>query len=199
MAARGAALKAGADLFEVGSGRTAVPLEARGDVVLTAVVPDAWPVDCAAHPNDCSIELLVTYCESEVLFTGDAEARAEAAWNVGDIDLLQVGHHGSATSSSASFLERIRPEYAVISSGRPGEGTNRTYCHPRKSTIERLAGFTVDGDGPAAVGFDEEVSCREGTDSNWDEVGAGESIWLTARDGTVVLQTNGDGSFARFR
>lgn len=199
MEARAAALEAGADLFEAAPGRTTVPLDARGDVVLTAVVPDAWPVDCAVHPNDCSIGLLVSYCDSEVLFTGDAEARAEATWNVGDIDLLQVGHHGSATSSSASFLERVRPEYAVISSGRPGEGTNRTYCHPRKSTIERLASFTLDSDGPTAVGFDEEVSCLEGIDANWDEVGGGESIWVTARDGTVVLQTSGDGNFARAR
>ena len=48
-------------------------------------------------------------------------------------EVLKVGHHGSRTSSSELFLEKARPEYALISSGRKNK-----YGHPHLEVLENL-------------------------------------------------------------
>ena len=81
---------------------------------------------------NCQYRLSIRQCVS-ILCTGDAEALEEADLTISTpVRLLQVGHHGTKTSSSPAFLDRAKPKYAVISAGLAGEGTNRTYCHPRK-------------------------------------------------------------------
>ena len=72
-----------------------------------------------------------------VLFTGDAEKLVEdeileSNYNI-KADVLKVGHHGSSTSSSENFLNKVSPKYAVISCG-----VNNEYGHPHKETLEKL-------------------------------------------------------------
>jgi hypothetical protein len=112
-------------------GHTTILLETSNDVKLTAIVPPHWYEDsgaqegCTKNPNLCSIALRISDCASSVLFTGDAEALEEADLAIdAPVTLLQVGHHGSKTSSSPALLGRAKPKYAVISVGKPGEGTN---------------------------------------------------------------------------
>jgi len=84
--------------------------------------------------NNNSVVVRLDCGEIEFLFTGDAEKEAEEMLT-GDIgaEILKVGHHGSASSTSAEFLARVNPEVAVIS---VGEG-NR-YGHPHEETLARL-------------------------------------------------------------
>lgn len=85
--------------------------------------------------NDYSLVLQLEYGRFLGLFTGDLEeaGEQEILGALTDVDYLKVGHHGSKGSSSMAFLEKIRPETAVISAGRK----NR-YGHPAKETLERL-------------------------------------------------------------
>ncbi len=73
----------------------------------------------------------------KAVFTGDAESdELEEILNnedIGDIDVLKVGHHGSNDSVSESVLERLKPEYALIS---VGEGNS--YGHPTSQTLKLL-------------------------------------------------------------
>ena len=55
-----------------------------------------------------------------------------------DADVLKVGHHGSATSSSAAFLSAADPDYGVIS---VGEGNS--YGHPQAEVLDRLARMDI--------------------------------------------------------
>ena len=66
----------------------------------------------------------------------------------GDIDVLKVAHHGSATSTTAEFLSVVKPEYAVVS-----YGLNNSYHHPSLPTLQRLfaAGTTVYGTGKSGT------------------------------------------------
>lgn len=87
--------------------------------------------------NNMSVVIKLTYGNNSFLFTGDAEKSVEKQLlNSGvDIkaDVLKLGHHGSNTSSTDSFLNTVKPRYAVISCG-----SDNSYGHPSKDVIERL-------------------------------------------------------------
>lgn len=87
--------------------------------------------------NNYSVVLRLDCGEIEFLLTGDAEKEAEALLS-GEIDaeILKVGHHGGSSSSSAVFLERVKPKTAIIS-----VGSLNSYGHPAPDTLERLRGL----------------------------------------------------------
>ena len=94
--------------------------------------------------NENSLAFTLRYGRFCMLFTGDAGAIAERRFLREDVDLrcevLKVGHHGSAYSSTPEFLDAVRPKYALISVGR-----HNLFGHPAPSTIEALrrAGATI--------------------------------------------------------
>jgi len=87
--------------------------------------------------NDLSLVIRFVYGDDSFLFTGDIERQAEYKIVSEDIylnsDILKLAHHGSKTSSSELFLEKVNPKMAVISSGR-----NNPYGHPYESILQRL-------------------------------------------------------------
>ena len=93
--------------------------------------------DRTGDRNEHSLLLLVTYGQAGILLTGDMSAKGEERWLRREEDLavqiLKAAHHGSGYSTGEAFLERVRPELAIISCG---EG-NR-YGHPSPETLKRL-------------------------------------------------------------
>lgn len=85
--------------------------------------------------NNCSAVVRVKYGNTVALFTGDAEQEIETKLlNAGiDADILKVGHHGSDTASSISFISAVTPKTAVISCGK-----SNSYGHPHYETLARL-------------------------------------------------------------
>ncbi len=71
--------------------------------------------------NNSSLVLRITYGETSFLLMGDAEAEAEALLLSSGAelraDVLKVGHHGSATSTTEAFLQAVSPAYAAVSVG----------------------------------------------------------------------------------
>lgn len=175
-----------------------VPLADSDNVKLRAIVPDAWPRSCRKTANDCSIGLRIDYCRSSMLFVGDAEAPLEAAIDVGEpVTLLQVGHHGSDTSTTEAFVAKVQPKYAVVSSAKRDEGTNLRYCHPRQGTVERLTRVTGGPGSSRVMAFDGRAKCKPENAASWSHVPTSDRMWFTARDGDVVLETRGDGEMRR--
>lgn len=85
--------------------------------------------------NENSIVLKLNYFNTSFLFTGDSPAYVEKTILSKDLksDLLKVGHHGSQYSTSAQFLKKVNPKYAVIS-----VGMNNDYGFPKDVTIKKL-------------------------------------------------------------
>ncbi|QAT41145.1 ComEC/Rec2 family competence protein [Clostridium sp. JN-9] len=87
--------------------------------------------------NNYSAVIKITYGNSKFIFTGDAEKLSEKEMLEKNYDLssevLKVGHHGSTTSSSTEFLDKVNPEIAIISCGK-----GNMYGHPNKGTILNL-------------------------------------------------------------
>jgi competence protein ComEC len=173
------------------------PIASSPDVRITPILPSAWPASCAHDANDCSIALRIDFCASSVLFTGDAEHEEEAVLDPhGHVDLLQVGHHGSETSTTPGFLAKVRPSYAVISAGKPTGGMDVTYCHPRAIIAKRLTTLMGGAGSKTLRAFDGD-RCVGSQPSDWVDVRVSDHLWATERDGDVVLSTTGDGVFAR--
>jgi len=87
--------------------------------------------------NEESLVFRVTYDRFSMMLMGDLETGGEenlvGSGVLSPVTVLKAGHHGSATSSGESFLEKLSPEITVLSYGRK----NR-YGHPAKEVKERL-------------------------------------------------------------
>lgn len=88
--------------------------------------------------NDASIVARLEYGEKSFLLTGDAGIRTESilltfSKEEIDVDVLKAGHHGSRTSTSLPFAERVTPEFAIISAGK-----DNSYGHPHQEVLKIL-------------------------------------------------------------
>ncbi len=90
------------------------------------------------NENDNSMVSYITFLMYKFLFMGDATKTQEKdilnKYNLQNIDFLKVGHHGSNTSSSTVFIDRINPKYSLISVGR-----NNRYGHPKEEVLDTLS------------------------------------------------------------
>ncbi|GEM_PF-2327257 len=95
------------------------------------------PGKLSGNHNDDSIVLQTGCAGSWVLLTGDAENAAEKEmlneFGVSDIDVLKVGHHGSKSGTSQTFIDALKPKHAIISAG-----VTNAYGHPDAGVIARL-------------------------------------------------------------
>ena len=84
--------------------------------------------------NNYSVVIKINYKSKSFLFMGDAEILSENEI-LTDVsaDIIKIGHHGSDTSSSESFLSKVNPKYAIIMVGE-----NNKYNHPNQTILDRL-------------------------------------------------------------
>ena len=101
------------------------------------------------NENDNSNVIYTQINGYKFMLMGDASTTTEKEilnkYNLSDIDVLKVGHHGSRTSSSKEFINEINPKYSVISVGK-----NNRYGHPNKEVLNNLENskiYRTDQDG----------------------------------------------------
>jgi len=101
------------------------------------------------NENDNSNVIYTEFNGYKFMFMGDAGVEKEKdildKYNLANIDVLKVGHHGSKTSSSKEFIDEIDPKYGVISVGK-----NNRYGHPNKEVLNNLDNskiYRTDQDG----------------------------------------------------
>jgi competence protein ComEC len=133
-----------------------------GDVEVAAVAPAAVR---GFGINDRSLVLSLTYAGRRFLLTGDIEAPAEGFLVRESADnlhstVIKVPHHGSSSSSTAAFVEAVRPELAVISAG-----FGNRYGFPAPRVLGRYAAIPsrvlrTDLDGAVEVRIDASGAAR---------------------------------------
>jgi competence protein ComEC len=129
-------------------------------VEVMVLAPDSAWLQGLDDPNEASVVLRIAYGDIRVLLTGDAEA-GEERWLVDRYgadglraDVLKVGHHGSATSSTPAFLDAVGPSLALVS-----VGVGNSYRHPSQDVLQALDARGVhllrtDDDGTVVVSTD---------------------------------------------
>ncbi len=109
-------------------------IEMDSGVRLEILHPDSS--DGLSEDNDNSISFRLVYQDFSLLLTGDAESKAEQKMLASGRPLqsliYKAGHHGAKTSSSALFLDAVKPQYIVISAGE-----ENTYGHPDQEMLDR--------------------------------------------------------------
>ena len=112
-----------------------------GNSNISVLAPLADYVPKGEAGNNDSLVLHVKFRDSSVLLEGDAEGVVEDEM-LGEKGLesmlLKVGHHGSLTSTRPEFLERVRPQWALISCG-----LHNRYGHPKQQILEELQAAKV--------------------------------------------------------
>lgn len=140
-----------------------------GDATFTVIAPVK---EYGNETNNWSIGIVLQYGENRFLFTGDAEKEAEDdILDKGEdisADVYKASHHGSKTGSSDDFLDKVNPEYAVISCG---EGNK--YGHPSAQTLNNFRSrgiktFRTDNQGTIVAYSDgKNITWNASPDTTW--------------------------------
>lgn len=108
------------------------------------------------NENDNSIVNYISFLSYKFLFMGDASKTVEdnilKKYNLKNVDVIKVGHHGSKTSTDKGFIKKIKPTYSIISVGR----SNR-YNHPHEEVLNILKNINIlrtDKDGTITFRLD---------------------------------------------
>lgn len=120
--------------LQVNTAKAGVMVLSTSGLSITMLAPSGKSYD---DLNNYSAVVKVVYGDSSFLFEGDAEDVSESQMvSAGSnlrADVLKIGHHGSSSSSTQSFLKAVSPVYAIISCE-----LNNQYGHPHQETLDKL-------------------------------------------------------------
>jgi competence protein ComEC len=95
------------------------------------------------NSNDTSIVTKLVFGRNSFLFTGDISKKVEKSLSEANLDLkanvLKIAHHGSKTSTSEEFVQKVKPDFAVISLGK-----NNNYGHPHREVLDILKKYDIE-------------------------------------------------------
>lgn len=163
-----------------------------GNSTFTIVGPKKYDTK---NMNNDSVAFRLVYGNNSFLFCGDAEKEEEsdiiASGQTLKSDVYKVSHHGSTTSSSSAFLNKVQPKYAII---EVGEGNS--YGHPKEKTLEALSkiGATIyrtDLNGNIVISSDGKT-ISFGDSASGDNKSGGDATPCTSQ--SVPTNTTGTGS-----
>ncbi len=170
--------------------------------VVNGDLPDSSDVDIsgsAQFENSASVAVVVEYGEVQVWIGGDltgnpaedvTDVESEVVPFVGDVDVYTVNHHGSHTSSNATFLAGLKAEIAINQNSAGND-----FGHPRAVVVERFLD-TLDTDGNEPLFFQQNAS-KPGDARSDDTLAAGiadcdDVDGAFGKPGTMLLISDGD-------
>jgi competence protein ComEC len=170
--------------------------------VLWGAVPDpdelGWSPKAAENANNQSVAIRVSLGKSSLLVTGDLETEAidellrrQQASRAIDVDVYEVGHHGSANGTTNEFVQAISPKLALIAAGpasREEMWTAWAYGHPRQAVVQMLAA-AMHGTRPKPAAAELGTGAKRFVQEN-----VGAPIYSTAWDGDVDVVLSAAGA-----
>ncbi len=124
-------------------------------------MPEGWSERAFRNHNNHSVVVRVGFGRASFLVTGDLEEAGIAALlerhrasGALDVDVWQVGHHGSYNATTVPLLESLTPRIALIPMGAPDRWAKWTawkFGHPRKKAVDMLLGAVTDARPPVDV------------------------------------------------
>jgi competence protein ComEC len=106
-----------------------------GSAIITLLAPNSNTYE---DLNNYSIVTKLRYGNTSFIFQGDAEDISESEILAKQLDIsadvIRIGHHGSASSTTSEYLNKVNPKYAIISVGE-----NNDYGHPNTTTLDKLS------------------------------------------------------------
>lgn len=117
--------------LKIQTAKAGVNILNHNDLTIDILAPNQ---ESYSNLNNYSAVLKITYQQRTFLFMGDAEAMSESEI-MEDVkaDVIKIGHHGSETSSSQNFVNKVDAEYGIIS-----VGANNSYHHPSQTILDRF-------------------------------------------------------------
>ena len=107
--------------------------------------------------NSNSLGLIINIDNIKILTLGDLPKEFEDQLNV-KADILKLSHHGSKTSSSKEFIDKVDPKIVLISAGR-----NNRYGHPHKEVLENVGRrliYNTQNDGEVSIYFNKNLEIQ---------------------------------------
>lgn len=142
-----------------------------GEATIEVLHPDRSAADYEGHLHDLNLALRITYGDFAAVITGDLEHQGELEVLDSGVEVgahvLELGHHGSRTSTHPRFLAAVGPELAVYQAGE-----DNSYGHPHGEVVERVRGHGAE---------------LMGTDTH------GTITLIAQRDGSFVVETEREG------
>lgn len=147
-------------------------------------------------PNNHSLVVKVLYGRTSFLFTGDLErpgieyllANYRNSLDVFDVDVYQVGHHGSSNATRKELLDAMTPAIAVISASKSTDhdtATGWAYGHPNKGVVEMLQGRRSMGRRSTIIDGDVFRGPK-----NSESIRINKDVYCTCWDGHIVISAN---------
>ena len=158
-----------------------------------------WPDGAFNNGNNKSLVIRVEYGEAVFLFTGDLEEHAIeelVAYYEGtellDVDVYQVGHHGSYNGTTQSLMESMTPDIAILSMSKSSfrePWTAWQFGHPRQSLVRTLDQW-IDRSRPAPKWVQVASAVKR-----FESYHMSDSIYGTGWDGNIVVAADDQGNF----
>jgi competence protein ComEC len=164
-------------------------LQAGNEIILdkekNIILKVLWPVSdfISKDRNEHSIVLMLIYNEIKILLTGDATLEVEKHLidkfgNDLHAIILKAGHHGSKTSTGENFLEKVKPNYVIISAGKDNK-----FGHPHQEVLNNINSHSINV---------KENVLQQNNVQNESVLSNSEiEILETSKHGNIIFKTNG--------
>jgi len=161
----------------------------------------SWRTGPFSNPNFHSLAIRVKFGDASFLFIGDMQEHAIEYMlrkyandlDVFDVDVYQVGHHGSHNATTPGLLDALSPKIAIISAGHKEDQRTSSgfdYGHPNEGVIDTLSNRITGTRNPSINGY-----AYKGHQNLVNNKTISNKIYCTCWDGNVVIRSTSDGEY----